>query len=251
MRSWPFLGGAVLLGVIALLEALSIWGVVNPLLLPPPSRIAETLADPEFASHLVVQVLHTVGRAALGFALALFVAIPVGLALGVWQPLRAALTPLIELMRPIPSSAMVPIAILFLGLGANMILFVVWFGTVWPLLMNTMYGARNVDTRHVELAKLLRLDARQYFSFIVLPSAVPHIFAGARVALSIALILAVTAEMLAGQDGLGFHLLDYERAFRFPEMYAVLTVLALVGFAANLAFVAAQTLMRRRFPNFG
>jgi sulfonate transport system permease protein len=245
------LGIAVLLLLLLLAEALARAGWFNPVLFPPPSRIALAYSDPSFATNVAMQSMITVGRAATGFFAALFVAVPAGLALGASASLRAALTPTIELLRPIPSSAMVPVSILFLGLGSPMILFVIWFGTLWPLLMNTMYGARSVDIRHQELAKLLRLSRVQYFGLIVLPSAIPHIFAGARVAISIALILAVTAEMLAGQNGLGFFLLDYERAFRYPEMYATLVLLAVIGLGINVGFVGLQSILKRRFPLFG
>jgi ABC-type nitrate/sulfonate/bicarbonate transport system permease component len=132
-----------------------------------------------------------------------------------------------------------------------MITFVIWFGTLWPLLLNSIYGAQGVHVRHREISQLLRLTKLQTLFLIVLPTAVPHIFAGIRIAISIALILAVTAEMLAGQNGLGFWLLDYERAFRYREMYAILVILGVVGLLINIALVKGQDVLGRRFPALG
>jgi sulfonate transport system permease protein len=245
------LGLLVLGSIVVAIELFARTGALNPVLFPPPTRVWATLGDATFLSNLTGQLLQTLLRAAVGFVLAATVAIPLGLILGVSTTLRGALTPLIELLRPIPSSAMVPVAILFLGLGAPMIIFVIWFGTLWPLLVSTAYGARTVDVRHKEIAHLLRLPRHQYFGLVVLPSAIPHIFSGTRVAIAIALILAVTAEMLAGQNGIGFLLLDYERAFRYPEMYACVVALALLGLAVNVVFVALQSSLTRRFPTLG
>ncbi len=241
---------ALLIALLIAVEVAAGLGAINPILFPRPSQLVAVFAEGAVRAQLFEQLGITLLRAGIGFALAACVALPIGLVLGVSESLRATFTPLIEILRPIPSSAMVPIAILFLGLGTGMILFVIWFGTLWPLLVNAIYGARGVDSRHKELAKLLRLNTREYFSLVVLPSAVPHVLAGARVALSIALILAVTAEMLAGQNGIGYRLLDYERAFRYPEMYAALALLAVTGLGLNLAFAAAQSTLRRRFSEF-
>lgn len=249
MRRFPWTGLLLIVVLFAAVELYARSGAVNAIILPAPSRIFSTYLNTEFVVHLATQAVLTIGRAFIGFVLAFLIAVPLGLIMGTVPSVRATATPLIELLRPIPSSAMIPVAILFLGLGAGMITFVIWFGTLWPLLMNSMYGAQNVIPQHRELGSLLRLTKPQFFYLVVLPSAVPSIFAGARISISIALILAVTAEMLAGQNGLGFWLLDYERAFRFQEMYAILLLLALIGLIVNGGLVASQRSLGRRFPS--
>lgn len=249
MHSRSSFGALALLIILCTVEAYARSGAINPVLLPAPSLVSARFLDAAFLLETAGEAGRTLLRALIGLALASLLAIPTGLAMGTHTGMRATLTPLVELLRPIPSSAMIPVAILLLGLGAQMIIFVIWFGTLWPLLINSMYGAKSVTARHREIAWMLKLTRRQVFSLIVLPSAVPHIVAGARVAIPIALILAVTAEMLAGQDGIGFRILDYERAFRYTDMYATLTVIALVGLALNLSFVSIQSRLERRFPS--
>lgn len=241
--------GVLVLVLLALaLEAATTSNLINPQLFPPPSRIFSVLTDGDFARDTLQQVALTLGRAAAGLLLALITAVPAGLLLGSVGVLRAAFMPMVELLRPIPSSAMVPVAILFLGLGDSMIVFVIWFGTFWTILLSAIYGAMATDRVHKDVAKLLKLPQHTYFRLIVLPSAIPNLFAGTRIALAIALILAVTAEMLGGQDGLGFQVLDYERAFRYPEMYATLFTLAVLGLTANVVLTMAQRRLARRFP---
>lgn len=244
-------GLVVVVAALVLVEIYAASSALNAVILPAPSRVLVTYAEPGFATHIAGQAVVTLLRAALGFSLAILIAVPLGLAMGSAPVVQNALTPSVELLRPIPSSAMVPVAILFLGLGSQMIIFVIWFGTMWPLLLNSMYGAQSVSPRHRELAHLTQMGLGKFFFMVVLPSAVPHIFAGVRVALSIALILAVTAEMLAGQDGIGFYLLDYERAFQYHRMYAVLVLLAIVGLCVNGALVLLQRKLVRRFPSLG
>lgn len=114
------------------------------------------------------------------------------------------------------------------------------FGIVWPVLINACEGARHVDRQHLDTASVFGLTGRERLFRIILPSAMPKIFAGLRVSLSLALILMVLSELIGSTDGIGFQLLDAQRSYDFPGVWATIVVLGVLGYALNSAFLAAE-----------
>jgi ABC-type nitrate/sulfonate/bicarbonate transport system permease component len=166
------------------------------------------------------------------------VAVGAGLCLGLWRWLHNAFEPLIELLRPMPSPATIPIAILFLGIGDEMKVAVTAYACAWPILLNTIDGVRSVDRILFATAATFRLSPWARFWKVVLPAAAPQIVTGLRVSLAIALILVTTAEMVVSNDGLGYYVLDSQRTFRMPQMYAAVVALGVIGYALNRVFLA-------------
>ncbi len=221
---------APLLAVL-LLELASRTGLVDTVLFPAPSTIAVATFDaaPEIAAHALTTLL----LAALSFVVAFAFAVPLGLLLGRSAGLHSLLRPSVDGLRTLPAAAIIPVAILLLGIDQKMRLAVVAFGTAWPILLSTMDAVHLVRPIMRDTARTLQLTPIQSFSRVLLPAALPGILTGARIAISIALILAVTVEMIAGDSGLGFFVLDTERSFRFPEMYGGVFVLAVMGATVN------------------
>ncbi len=233
----PGKGLAVLLGCLALWEILARQSGALAAYFPPASQVLATLATITGNGDLPSHVAASLSRFAQGYALAALLAVSAGLCLGLWHPLYTLLEPLIELLRPMPSPATIPIAILFLGIGDGMKVAVTAYACSWPILLNTINGVRAIDPVLLNTAATFRLSPWQRFWKVVLPAASPQIATGLRVSLAIALILVTTSEMVVSNDGLGFYILDRQRSFQIREMYAAIVALAVIGYALNRLFL--------------
>jgi len=191
----------------------------------------------------------TVGRMVQGWLLASLFGVLLGAAIGVSPSVRAWVQPTLEFIRPLPASALLPLAISIFGLNPGMVLFVVAFGAMWPVLLATVHGFAAVEPRLAEVARCLQMSRAAYIWKMGLPNAMPDILAGMRLALTIALIVAVVGEMIASQSGLGQAILLAARAFRASDLFAGIVLLGLIGFVSNalLAF-AEQRLLRWQRP---
>ena len=236
------LGGFAVLGLLLVLwEVASRAALVNQVYVPPVSRIGgelwRLLLNGELARHLGASAV----RFGLGYGLAAAVGLGIGLVMGYFRAGYLLLEPLIELLRPLPPPAIIPIAILFLGIENPMKIFVIAFACFFPIVVNTIQGIAGVDRVLLDTARTFGLTTREIIWKIVLPSASPNIVAGMRIALAIALILTVISELVASNDGIGFMILDMERAFRIPEMYAGIFTLMVVGYLLNRLFVVFES----------
>ena len=180
-----------------------------------------------------------------GTYLAVALAVSIGLLMGVWRWFFLLVEPLVEFLRPIPSPAYLPMAILFLGIDDGMKIFMVAFAAFFPILLNTVSGVRSVDPVLLETAKTFGYGRWQIISKVLLPAAASFILTGMRISLAIALIVTVIAEMVAGNSGIGFYVLNAQRSFLVPEMYAGVIALAFVGFGLNKIFVLVEHALLR------
>jgi ABC-type nitrate/sulfonate/bicarbonate transport system permease component len=238
VRRLPLKGLAVLLGCLVLWELLARQSTVLAAYFPPASEVLATLAAVLGSGELPAHALASLRRFAQGYALAALLAVGAGLCLGLWRPLYLMVEPVIELLRPMPSPATIPIAILFLGIGDEMKVAVTVYACSWPILLNTIDGVRGIDPVLLNTAATFRLAPWERFWKVVLPAASPQIVTGLRVSLAIALILVTTSEMVVSNDGLGFYILDRQRSFQIPEMYAAIVALAVLGYCLNRLFLA-------------
>lgn len=238
MRRIPWSGLAVLAACLVAWEAWSQWRGDLASYFPPASRVLTTLAQLLASGELTAHIIATMRRFAGGYALAAVLAVGAGLCLGLWRWLYNAFEPLIELLRPMPSPATIPIAILFLGIGDEMKVAVTVYACSWPILLNTIDGVRSVDRVLFDTAATFRLTPWARFWKVVLPAASPQIVTGLRVSLAIALILVTTAEMVVSNDGLGYYVLESQRTFQMPQMYAAVVALGVIGYGLNRLFLA-------------
>lgn len=221
---------AVLIGLWALVST-SHW--ISPIYLPTPAATVSSLMEGLKAGDLISQTSGTIERMCYGWALASLIGIAIGSLIGVSATLRAWLQPMLELIRPLPASAIMPAAIALLGLSPAMVLFVIAFGALWPVLLATVHGFASVEPRLEDVARVLGLSRLQFILKIGLPNALIDAFGGMRLSLTISLILAVVGEMLAAQEGLGTAILQAARTFRAPDLFAGVTLLGMIGFASN------------------
>lgn len=225
---------------LALWQALADARLISPVFFPSPSRTFAALLAMEQRGDLWWPMGATCIRMFYGWGIASLLGIVVGAVIARSVIGRAYLQPMLEFFRPLPASAIIPPAILLLGLTSRMVVTVIAFGAIWPVLLGSYHGFRTVEPRLTEVASLLRLRSGAYLWKIALPSALPDIFAGVRVSLAIALILAVVTEMQSAQSGLGFNILMAQRSFRSPELYAGIAVLGILGLFTNQALIRLE-----------
>ena len=210
--------------------------LLNPLIIPPLSRIGRTFAESLGSGQIPLQILASLKRAALGYLLAVAVFIPLGIFMGLFDRVQRALEVVVEMLRPIPPPVVIPVAMLFFGLENGMKVFVIFFSCAWPILLNTLDGARNVDGVLLNTARSFGLPQWKIIWNVILPACSPQIVTGLKVSLPIMLILVVISEMVGSTDGIGYFILDSQRRFRVAQMYAGMFALAILGYVLNQLF---------------
>jgi len=204
--------------------------------LPPLSKILVAFQDTWTPDRLRSDVFPSLLRLGLGYALALLVGIAVGVLIGVSPGLRAFCEPVLEFMRAVPPPVLVPIIMLVAGIGDTMKVIVIASGCVWPVLLNTVEGVRGRDEVLADTCRVYGIGGALRIRHLILRAASPQIVTGARQALSIAIILMVISELFAAQNGLGFTVMQFSRAFQIPEMWSGVFLLGLIGVALALAY---------------
>ena len=227
--------------VVALpLVLVAVWwaasdGSANPFW-PPLRTILKTFPDVWTGDRLRTDVLPSIWRLAAGYALATVVGVALGTVIGSYRRVRAVCEPVLEFLRAVPPPVLVPVIMLFAGIGDTMKIVVIASGCVWPVLLNTVEGVRAVDSVMLETARSYGITGVARLRNLVLRSASPQIFAGLRQALSIGIILMVISEMFAASDGIGFTIVQFQRSFAIPDMWTGILVLGLLGFLLSVLF---------------
>jgi ABC-type nitrate/sulfonate/bicarbonate transport system permease component len=211
----------------------------------PPSQIVPAMYHQWFsgpASHLwltpdaTANLLPSIGRMLAGWAIAAVAGIALGVAIG-RLPLLADLTePVVHFARAVPPPAIVPIFLFVFNIGTPMELAAIIFGVIWPVLLNSIDGARHVHPGHLETARAFRLPAVIRLTSIILPSAAPKILAGLRLSLALALVMMIVSEFVGSTNGIGNEMLKDQSLFNVPGMWGVIVLLGLLGMVLNAAF---------------
>jgi ABC-type nitrate/sulfonate/bicarbonate transport system permease component len=236
--------GRPLLGVVVFIGALVIWEVwaraADSFVVPPASEVAESAWQVWPTADFVTEVAASLRRLAAGFAIGAGLGILVGLLMGSSRAARRALDPLVELLRATPAIAIVPALIIVLGFGDSTLIAVIAFGVCFPVLVGTIEGVRAVSQEARDTASMLHVGRVERVFRIHFPAALPSIVAGLRVALSIGLVMVVISEFVGGEDGLGTYILDRQTQFNYPEMYAGIVFLGLLGYVLNRFFLLVE-----------
>ena len=218
-------------------------------LIPSPGDVAAALADlavgdegDAFSGRLPAHVAASAGRVYGAFGLACLVALPLGMLIGRLRLAHALLDPLLQLLRPIPVTAWLPLSMILFGLGARSAFFLVALGAFFPVLVNTIFAVRSVEPRLFEAASMLGVSPARMFPVVVLPASLPGIFTGLRLGLGFAWVVIVVGEMTGVQTGLGAMIMDGRQLSRTDVVVAGMAVIGLLGFLSDLA---VQTLGRR------
>jgi ABC-type nitrate/sulfonate/bicarbonate transport system permease component len=229
-----------ILAVLAAVELAVRLGLVNGALVPRPTAVAQRTFEIAASGTLLWPLGNTLYLLFVAYLGASAIAIMAGLVMGRFPAIRDLLEPTLEAVRPLPKIALLPLLILLLGLGTPMKLTVVGLTAFFPVLINTIQGAKGVDTVLIDTARTFGVGALATLRKIILPAAMPLILAGMRIGLGLALIVVVTTEMVVGTGGLGFLIVDMQRSFKVLDMYAWLVILAVVGLVLNALFVTVE-----------
>jgi NitT/TauT family transport system permease protein len=236
--------------LLILWEALTQSGFINPQILPAPSQVLlKWIAylkpleqyDPAnmsylawlFSGELPHDALASIIRVLGGFGIGAGLALPLGLLMGGSAWFYQLMNPLIQLLRPIPPIAYIPLAILWFGLGNPPAFFLISLGAFFPVLMNTISGVRTVDEIYIRAARNLGASGATLFLRIILPAATPHILTGLRVGIGVAFIVVIVAEMIAVNNGLGFRILEAREFMWSDKIIAGMITIGLLGLAID------------------
>jgi NitT/TauT family transport system permease protein len=254
-RNWRELG----IGMVVPLLAIALWqwvawaGLVNPQVLPAPLAVwrkwveyalpLQPLAQMSgeggwlawaLSGELVVDTAASLYRVVVGFAIGAGLALPLGLSMGASASVYAWFNPLVQILRPIPPIAYIPLAILWFGLGDPPAVFLIALGAFFPVLMNTIAGVRQVDGIYLRAARSLGAGRATMFLRVILPAAVPYILSGVRIGIGTAFIVVIVSEMIAVNSGLGYRILEAREYFWSDKIIAGMVSIGMLGLAIDL-----------------
>ena len=228
---------------VAVLVALEVWARATHLQsdsLAPPSAIMMALAGALADHSIPVATRDTLFSAFAGLAIGSIIGLALGIALGISHLLDRLMEVTVEAVRPIPSIALLPIALIALGFGYRMEIVIVAFACVWPMLILSRAAVRSIEPRLMEVSRALRLPPAQRVLKIIIPAALPRIFVAFRLSAGIALIVAVTVEIAINPLGLGAGIMLAQQALRPDLMLAYLVWIGAIGYALNVLLIVAQ-----------
>ncbi|MCO8068253.1 ABC transporter permease [Acinetobacter schindleri] len=231
---------------IALVIFFTLWeilprmGTVNAAFLPPLSQVFQTGWELYQSGQLSRHLSISLQRSAIGFSLALLFAIPLGLLIGWYKLVSETLNPLLELFRNTTALALMPVFILFLGIGEVSKISLLVYACTWPILLNTISGVQNVDPLLIKSARTMGLPPYQLFRKVILPAAVPTIFVGIRLAGATSILALVAVEMFGSKAGLGYLIIYSQFSFEIPQMFVGILIMTVLGLAFNHGLLAVE-----------
>jgi ABC-type nitrate/sulfonate/bicarbonate transport system permease component len=226
---------------------------------PPPSQILDAAAQAWFsgpANHLFISdavtgdLLPSLGRLLAGWIIAVVVAVPVGLSLGRSPVLTDYVSTMFFFARSVPAPLLVPVFLVMFGIGPRMEIVTILWGTIWPILLNTIDGARSVDAVKIETSRAFRITGARWIFGVVLPASLPKVFAGLRLALSIAIILMIVSELMGSDSGIGYRLINAQGGFQLAEMWAWIVLVSVLGYVSNLLLTSVERRALAWHPGF-
>ncbi|HLE77598.1 MAG TPA: ABC transporter permease [bacterium] len=234
-RSYWWLAVGSPVALLAVWEALSRTGVLDPRFFPPPSVILRLLVAMVDSGELLFHIGVSVRRVLLGFVLGSVPAVILGLSMGLARPVRALLMPVVSAIYPIPKIAIYPLVIFYLGIGEASKVSIVALSIFFLVLLNTMAGVLGLDRRYFQIARAYGAGPRELFTTVALPGAMPAIFTGLKLGMGFALIVIVGAELLGSDAGIGFLIWRSYQIFAIDQMYVGLLVTAVLGWLATIS----------------
>ena len=225
------IGLCVLAGILELVPRV---GIVSPRYLPPFSTMMRALYDEAGAGRFWSALADTVESWFLGLAIAMVLGVVLGLVIGSIPILHTLTTSTVEFLRPIPSVALIPLAVLLFGTRLQSALLLIVYASFWQVLIQVLYGVRDVDPVVRETARSYRFGPGSMLRHVIWPTALPYIITGLRLAATVALVLAITAELVIGNPGLGKEIAVAQSSGAFPAMYALVIVTGVLGVLVNV-----------------
>ncbi len=255
-------GALVPVLLLVLWETCARAGLVSPIVLPAPSAVASKWLssvlpgqahDPAemsalawyFSGELIHDAIASLYRVVGGFVVGAGLALPLALLMGASQRVYACFNPLVQILRPIPPIAYIPLSILWFGLGNPPAFFLIAIGAFFPVLMNTIAGVRHVDGIYLRAARNLGASQLTMFTRVILPAATPYILAGMRIGVGTAFIVVIVSEMIAVNDGLGYRILEAREFMWSDKIIAGMITIGLLGLGIDTAMNALNNHLLR------
>lgn len=235
-----FLPIIIVLLVLVSWEGLARAGYISAFFFPPPSTILQTLLTLFTNGKMITGLGSTMVRLGLGLLFGMIPGIILGLAMGWSSRLRSIVDPFIAAVHPIPKTAIYPLIMIILGIGESSKVFTIALATFFPVLINSMLGVRQLNPVYFDVAKNYGANPWKVFSRIILPGSLPMVIAGIRIAFNNALVVTIAVELIVARQGLGVMIWYAWETLRTTELYAVLTVIALIGILINFVLVRAS-----------
>lgn len=215
-------------------------GLVEAAFLPPLSTVLASgwklILNGQLFNHIQASLI----RSLVGFTAAVIFAIPLGLAIGWYRGFADTINPILEMFRNTAALALLPVFILFLGIGEASKIALIIYACSWPILLNTITGVKNVDPLLIKSARTMGLSPLQLFRKVILPAAVPTIFVGVRLAGAFSVLVLVAAEMVGAKAGLGYLIIYSQYNFQIPEMFLGIITITAVGLLINYSLVTLE-----------
>lgn len=207
---------------------------------PALGDIGSAFVEKWLSSGAFEDALPSIARFAVGYGLACLLGIAIGVLIGLNRWLADAADPVVQFLRALPPPVLIPFGILVLGVGDGMKITIIAFGALWPVMLNAVDGIRSVEPTLLETARAYQIPPLARLHRVIVPSALPQVFAGMRTSLAVALALMIISEMIASTNGIGYFVLESQRTFAIPEMWAGIVLLGLLGYIVNLLFLRAE-----------
>ncbi len=220
-------------------------GWLDPRLVAPPSVVLVELWHLTASGELGAALFVSMRRVLAGFAIASIFGVAIGALMARNRLIETVLDPLIELFRPISPLALFPLFILWFGIGEESKIFIIAFSCMFPIILNTYAGVRNIDANLFRASRSLGASHLEIMRTVVLPGSMPQIFTGLRIGWGIALIVIIAAEMIGAVRGIGYMVLDAQQTFRIPRVFASIVIIGALGFLTDLGF---RWLRKRMLP---
>lgn len=237
----------VFLIVLVVWQLIAISGLFLPTLLPSPLAVIMAIIELWQKGVLVRDIAASLFRVFSGFVLAAIFAIPFGLLLGWYAKLKNAFEPLIQILRPISPIAWIPLAILWFGIGNKPAIFIIFITSFFPILLASASAVKNIDPIIIKSAVNFGAEGKDILIKIVLPASFPYIVVGLRIALGIAWVIIVAAEMVGMSSGLGFMILDARNFLRTDMVVAGMIVIGIIGFFLDRIMIYFEKLIRNKW----
>ena len=236
---------ASILGFFFIWEGITLIGIFSPVLLPSPIAVLEAAKDMLVSGILIPNIAASLKRVFVGFMLAVSIAVPLGIICGWYRTLLDICDPIIELFRPIPVLALLPLAILWFGIGESSKIFLIAYGSFFPIFINTLAGVRFVDPIYIQAGESLGATKLQIFYRVILMAALPNIFTGLRLGIGFAFLTIVAAEMIASESGLGYLIVDTQLTFQTDRTLVATLMFGILGYLLSTLLLQLERRMLR------
>lgn len=232
-RGHPFLAPLVLVALLALWQAGSATGFISPIAMPAPKDVISAFRDLWTTGALWTNLSVSLYRLLVGWLLGSFLGIAVGLMIGLFSQARASALPIVSALFPVPKIALLPLFIIWFGIGEGSKVATILFGTFFPTVISTYTGVDAVDRGLIRMGQSFGLKWSSIVRKIILPGALPAILSGFRISFSIAIVLLVAAEMIGAQHGIGAYILMAGSLFNLGQLFAGVILLSVIGLLGN------------------